>query len=104
MYKQNQDQVKTIELVGVPRAINFAKHRDQGNPFSIELELEGRTKQHFSLIISNPDGPVHTARVKGGNASFTYVSDWYSDSVKIELLPEKGEKGKLTVKCRFIAI
>ena len=104
VYEQNDDQLKTVVIGGQPKKVEFSKKSSQGDPFSLELEVEGKTKEHFTLILSNPKQAVHTVRIKGGNVDFSYVNDWYEDKISTEIIPEKGENGKLTLKCRFITI
>ncbi|TNE72016.1 MAG: hypothetical protein EP333_08340 [Bacteroidetes bacterium] len=104
VYTQNLDHIKIVHFDGHEEKLHFEKYANQKEVYSLELEIEGKTKSNFTLVISNPDGPVHTASIKGGKkVSFTYVNDWYQDEMELKIVPDPKDKGKLEIHCRFIA-
>lgn len=103
IYTQNNEHRKSIELKTTNREIVFKKHTNQEEVFSLELEITGQTKHNFTVALSNGKEFVHYARIKGNKVDFTYVNDWYSDSIIIQVTPEENENGKLDFSCRFIS-
>lgn len=103
MYDQNIG-IEVSRSITDTTLISFGKKKTQGDVFSVELELAGKTSKNLEIILSNSEGPVHSARVKGGNPEFTYVNDWYNDSLFMKIIPKDGENGKVEVTCRFITL
>ncbi|MCR9173085.1 MAG: hypothetical protein NXI10_11360 [bacterium] len=103
MYLNNLDQNKTVSLEK-EQIIRFGKYPDQGEVFSIELEIKGNAKSNLDIYLSNENGPQHTAAVKGKNLEFTYKNDWYGDSCYIEMVPRGKRGGKAEINCRFLAL
>ena len=103
MYDQNIG-IEVSRSITDTTLISFGKKKTQGDVFSVELELAGKTSKNLEIVLSNSEGPVHSARVKGGNPEFTYVNDWYNDSLFMRIIPKDGENGKVEVTCRFITL
>jgi hypothetical protein len=103
MYDQNMG-IEVSRSITDTTLISFGKKKTQEDVFSVELELTGKTSKNLEIVLSNSEGPVHSALIKGGNPEFTYVNDWYNDSLFMRIIPKDGENGKVEVTCRFITL
>ena len=102
LYQNNKSQNVTLKL-NEKTKLSFGKYKGQDKIFAVEMEISGKTDDHFGLTISNNEKVVQNARIKGGDqVSFTFVKDWYKDSIYLNFYPEKGEKGTLDIECRFL--
>ena len=105
LYSQNVGIEKELILDSTKKELIIKKRLEQADVFSLELEINGSTKNNFGIRIMDSTQVIQDARVKGGkNSSFTYFGDWYSDSVILEFYPDKSESGKLNISCRFITL
>lgn len=103
IYLNNLDQNKSISLKKT-QLVSFGKYSDQQNIFGIELEITGQSDSNVDIIISDEEGPKHTAAVKGKNLDFVYKNDWYGDSCFVELVPRGKVGGKIEINCRFLSM
>lgn len=103
IYLNNAIQTKTVEMKSTTY-FEFAKHKEQGNVYGIEIEVNGDTRSNFNLMISDGKKDIHAASVKGKNIDFIYVNDWYSDSCFIRLEAHGKPGGKVKIDCRFLAL
>lgn len=104
LYDNNIGQKETINLAKKKSQI-FYKKPDQGDVFSVEIEISGATRSNFGLEILDGNRAVHAAKIKGGNdVEFTYVNEWYNDSISFNFQTEAFEDGVLNIECRFLCL
>jgi hypothetical protein len=103
IYLNNASQTQTKEMQSTAD-FEFAKYKNQGDVYGIEIEITGNTASNFDLVISNGKQDVNAASVKGKNIDFIYVNDWIADSCFIQLKSHDQPGGKVTVTCRFLAL
>ena len=104
LYDNNVSQTETINL-SQKKELIFHKRDEQNKIFNVEIEINGNTRSNFGLNILDGNKSVHSARIKGGSeVEFTYVNDWYSDSIVLLFEPEAFEEGTLEVECRFLSL
>jgi hypothetical protein len=103
MYLNNLDQNRSVTL-RKEQTIRLGKYSDQKKVFGIELEIKGNSDSNVDIILSDENGPKHTAAVKGKNLDFVYKNDWFGDSCLIEIVPRGAIGGKVDVNCRFLAL
>jgi hypothetical protein len=102
LYQNNKSQNVTIKLDEKTK-LSLGKYEDQDKIFAVEMEISGKTDNHFNLTISNNEKIVQNARVKGGDkVSFTFVNDWHKDSIYLDFYPDKDESGTIEIECRFL--
>lgn len=103
IYLNNATQTETIDLKK-EKNLAFGKHLDQGKVYGVEIEVSGNVYSNFDLIISNGVKDVHAASVKGKDIEFIYKNDWNTDSCLLSVFPKGEIGGKISVKCRFLAL
>ena len=104
MYRNNKTEQKTLFFENQNELI-ITNPKVDGNVYSLELEIAGKLSSNISLIIGeNADKPLQVVRLKGGDISFDYVNDWYTDSCYIKATPDDPTEDSLIVNYRFLTI
>ncbi len=102
-YLDNPTQETQADL-GKKQSMTLVKTPDQGDIYSLELDFTGSSSDIFDILISNPQHPVATISLKGGDIDQVYKNDWYSDTCLLEIYPREGTTGNLTISYRFLGL
>ena len=103
-FANNVDHTKKIPFKQHDFA--FGKGEDQEDIYSLELEISGKAKDNFELLIGSEKN-VFEQRVlvkKNSNVDFVHVCDWYTDSCYLQIRPKTPSEDSLEVICRFISM
>lgn len=102
IYLNNVSKTELVRL-SKDQHVVLVKNSEQGNIFSIELEITGKSTDILEILISNPSRTsAYSARIKGGEIDFTYTTDWFEDTCILDIHPVKASNDQLTIESRFI--
>lgn len=102
LYLFNEEH--TLELNFSPNDSCIITNDGNGQPFSLEIDLQGKTSAIIDLIVRNENDPVHSIAIKGPEIDYTYKSEWYSDTCKLVVHGRSNAEGTLTVRYRFLKL
>ncbi len=102
-YLNNELRTEKIDL-SQPEQLTLIKGQQQKNIFSIEIEITGTASGIFDVLVSNPEGLVHSIALKGKEVDYIYKGDWYSDTCLLDFKPRDNASGKLNIEYRFLGL
>jgi hypothetical protein len=102
LYLNNVGETTTVSL-SADQHVVLVKNPEQENVFSVELEISGKSKDILEILISNPSKTsAYSARIKGGDVDFTYVTNWFEDTCLLDIHPVQSSSDKIIIESRFI--
>ena len=103
IYWNNQTQTILIDEKSDSKLIEIKKHSSQNFPYSLEIEIEGRTQENILVLYgTSPTEMSGQVMLKKGPIKFVTSSDWYEDNCFILVHSETNRNFKLKVSYRFI--
>jgi len=100
----NSSRTIHVESLSSEKTFNLTKHASQGNIYSLELEIKGKSDRNLSFGFGpEKNNSMTQVSVKKGEVDFVYAGDWYHDSCYLIIPSDPAWKGKLDVTYRFIS-
>jgi len=97
---KNNKQSFTFSSVSQKSIIRLHKKKGQGNIHALTISGQGQINGSAVLTLILNKKPYRTVKLSG-NAKFTWTSDWYADSLKLQYTPTKVQGGKLVLNYVF---